>query len=176
MVGRSASGKTSITREACKYLNLKQVKSYTTRPRREKETEETCDHYFISPLEVEKYSDKIVAWTEINGYEYFATKDELDNCDVYVIDPNGIEDLKSRCGNDYDFVIVYVRTTQDIAENRAKKRGQDIATFRERLRAEDAQFKDFEKSMGWHYHLLNNDTFERAVETMIKFMRKEFVL
>lgn len=97
VVGRSASGKSSITREACNKLHLNLVKSYTTRPPRPKELTGESDHYFITEEEYETQKDQfdIVAYTEINGFKYFTTEDILNNSDVYVIDPKGIEYLKS---------------------------------------------------------------------------------
>ncbi len=176
IVGRSSSGKTSIASAACDRLGLKLVKSYTTRPpRNEKEATDSKDHIFISKGDVARYEDNFAAYTEINGHKYFTTIDQLDECDAYVIDPNGIKSLKERCGNMFDFRIVYVRTSPAIAKERAKKRG-DGEVFDSRTADEDAQFKQFEKDMPWDYHLLNNDSFERAVETMCKFMKKEFNL
>lgn len=175
IVGRSSSGKTSIASAACDRLGLKLVKSYTTRsPRNEKEATNPKDHIFITEDDVSKYDD-MAAYTEINGYKCFATVDQVDDGDVYVIDPVGIKFLKERCGNMFDFRIVYVRTSPAIAKERAKKRG-DGEVFDSRTADEDTQFKQFEKDMSWDYHLLNNDSFERAVETMCKFMKKEFNL
>ena len=37
-----------------------------------------------------------VTETVINGYQYFATREQFDECDVYVIDPNGLSDLFQR--------------------------------------------------------------------------------
>lgn len=103
IVGRSSSGKTSIASAACDRLGLKLVKSYTTRPpRNEKEATDSKDHIFISEGDVAKYEDDFAAYTEINGYKYFTTIDQLDECDAYVIDPNGIKSLKEKCGNMFD--------------------------------------------------------------------------
>lgn len=176
IVGRSSSGKTSIASTACYNLGLKLVKSYTTRPpRNEKEILNSTDHIFITEDDVEKYKDNIAAYTEINGYKYFTTMDQINECDAYVIDPNGIKSLKEHCGNLYDFCTVYVRTSPAIAKERAQRRG-DGDMFDSRIADEDAQFKQFEKDMDWDYHLLNNGSWEKAVNTMCKFMKKEFNL
>lgn len=176
IVGRTGSGKSSITRAACEQLGLRVVKSYTTRPPRPNELDGPCDHYFITEEEVSQYENEIIAYTEINGYKYFTTKSELDQCDAYVIDPRGIEYLKDKCGGEYKFVTVYVRTSPEITRKRVESRGDDLEVFQKRSTDEDDQFRQFEKDMAWDYHLLNNDSFERAVETMSKFMKREFYL
>lgn len=76
IIGRTSSGKTSLAKEVAKQLNLKVVKSYTTRPLRPGETESESDHYFISEKDYPKYKNDIVAYTEINGYRYFTTEKE----------------------------------------------------------------------------------------------------
>lgn len=173
VVGRSGSGKSSIVREVASQLDLKVVKSYTTRPPRPEELAGNTDHYFISDEEVEQFKDDMAAYTEINGYKYFATKSEVDQCDIYVIDPNGVEDLKSRCGDEFKFITIYIRTSPDIAKKRAEKRGDDPQVYQSRIEKEDSQFKKFEHDMPWQFHILNNHSFEEAVETMKKFIRTE---
>ena len=87
-VGKSASGKTTIA-NMLESDGYSQVNSYTTRqPRYEGE----IGHIFISE---EKYNqlDNIVASTFYNGYHYCTTLDQVQNADIYVIDPNGIETL-----------------------------------------------------------------------------------
>lgn len=86
--GRSASGKTSIANmlEADGYS---QVNSYTTRPPR---YEGEKEHTFISE---EEYSnlENIVASTLYNGYHYCTTLDQIQDADIYVIDPVGVKTL-----------------------------------------------------------------------------------
>lgn len=170
--GRTGSGKSSIINKVCKELGLKQVISYTTRPRRDNERAGSSGHYFIQPMEVAKYTDDMAAWTEINGYEYFATKFELGSSDIYTIDPHGIMDLKNRCNDEFDFVTIYIRTPKALAMSRCKDRG-DEAEFTKRYEAENQQFTNYEKSMQWDYHILNNRSLDDAVATMSKMIRKE---
>ena len=85
IVGRTASGKDSLTRAVAAKLNLSILSSYATRPRRPGETNE---HIFITPEEVEQYKNDFVAYTKIGDYEYFSTKQQLLESDFYIIDPN----------------------------------------------------------------------------------------
>ena len=83
VLGRTSSGKSTITQKAANNLNMKVLKSYTTRQRRENETDENCDHIFISPNEVEKYRNDMIAYTEPPGY-----------IDLYFNQPRFFEKLK----------------------------------------------------------------------------------
>lgn len=178
-VGRTASGKSSIARAVCDIFDLKQVKSYTTRPMRpkEKENPNQCDHYFITDNEVPKYSNDMVAYTEINGYKYFTTKEVLLNSDIYVIDPVGIDYLKLHTNpNEFEFITVYFRVPKPVAKYRAKERGEDLEVFESRYESEDKQFKDFENHMAWDYHILNDHDFGNAVRQVEKIIKKELIL
>ena len=88
-VGRSASGKTTIANMLEEQYGYKQVQSYTTRPKR---YEGETGHIFISKEDFDKLED-IVAYVKYDGNEYCATSKQLDECDIYVIDPIGVETL-----------------------------------------------------------------------------------
>ena len=87
-VGKSASGKTTIANMLEKD-GYKQIASYTTRPPR---YEGEKEHTFITE---EEYSDleNIVASTLYNGYHYCTTLDQIQDVDIYVIDPAGVKTL-----------------------------------------------------------------------------------
>ena len=112
IVGRTASGKSTIAKEVCEKLGLKQVKSLTTRPPRDEELNNpNCDHYFVTDEVIEslkRSGNELIAYTEINDYKYATIKSELDKSDIYVIDPNGIKYLKQTCGEKYRFVEIYI--------------------------------------------------------------------
>lgn len=147
IVGRSGSGKDYLARELAK-SGLSQVLSYTTRPPRRPD-ENT--HIFIKPEESASYKDKI-APTEINGYEYFATKQQMKDNDVYIVDPSGVFDLINGCP-DISFLIVYVQADYQLRLKKAldrvsltdqEKRDEALKIFVDRHRSEDKQFSGFE--------------------------------
>ena len=67
IIGRTASGKSTIVNAVAKAMKLKVLKSYTTRARRKNEVGNNCDHTFISADDVSKYVDDMVAYTERAG-------------------------------------------------------------------------------------------------------------
>lgn len=171
-IGRTASGKTSIAKAVCEKMGLKQVVSYTTRPKRKSE-KNGSDYIFITDDEVSQYENQIAAYTEINGYKYFTTFDIIDHSDIYVIDPNGIDNLKIKCGDKYDFVEIYIRTPQKIAEERAKKRGDRLKDFKERWVSENKQFSDYENRHTFSWHLRNDRPFEESVNKVCSWIQIE---
>ena len=89
IVGRTAHGKDYLRKILEDSFGWKFVKSRTTRPPRY-EGENT--HIFITNEEADNTPEsEIIAKTQIGDIRYFATKEDLDNADGYIIDPNGVD-------------------------------------------------------------------------------------
>lgn len=148
IIGRTGSGKDYLAHKLCSKYNLKELKSYTTRPKRIA-NEDT--HIFITPEESNNYKNRI-AETIINGYEYFATKEQLDDCDIYLIDPDGLEILLERAPNN-NFVIIYVTTLDNLRLTKSVSRLTDVdpeklSIITDRNNSEEEQFRKFERYLG----------------------------
>lgn len=143
VLGRSGSGKDTFVRYLVDRYGMKQLISTTTRrPRYEGEN----THVFVTKEEAALMTDR-VAETEINGYEYFATRGQFEECDLYIIDPNGVKDLISNCP-DQELVMVYVDASFTDRYNHAIERGDDPEKereiFKNRNKSEDQMFSDLE--------------------------------
>ena len=171
-IGRTASGKSSIAKAVCKRMRLTQVVSYTTRPMRKSE-KNGSDHIFITDEEVSQYEDDIAAYTEINGYKYFTTYDMIDKADIYVIDPIGVDNLKIKCGDRYEFIEIYIRTQQKLAEERARIRGDKLKDYKQRWVSENQQFTDYENRHTFAWHLRNDRPFEESVNKVCSWIQIE---
>ena len=91
IIGPSGSGKSTVVEELNK-MGFKSPDSYTTRPKR---FPEEGGHTYITQEEYDNLLN-IVAYTHFNGYNYCVTKEMLDGCDFYIVDPDGIETLKKK--------------------------------------------------------------------------------
>jgi guanylate kinase len=169
VVGRTASGKDSLTRSVAVNHGLKILNSYATRPKRPGETNE---HIFISPEEVGKYRDDIVAYTKIGDYEYFSTKKQLMECDFYIIDPNGVKYLQEKIKDipDIELHIIYIAADYVTRKHRALENRKDKEIdFEKRCAAEEDQFIDFECERLWHKRI-ENINFSNALNEFEKYI------
>ena len=137
LVGKSGSGKTTLEKELVNNFGFKSVKSYTTRPKRVTNEE---NHQFVTKEEFDALENK-VAYTCFNGYEYCATKEQLDNATIYVIEPDGIEYLRQNYSR--NFFIVYIDTDNNVCENRMHKRGDDYNVVKSRIFNDEIEFENF---------------------------------
>ena len=185
IVGQTASGKDSLVNAMCQgrqkimtlstdkdnneqqiitYKPYKQLVSYTTRPKRENEGD---THIFISRSEVEQYKDDMIAYTQIGEYEYFATKEQLRNCNFYIIDYDGVKYLRSQQLNDeFRFVTIYINTPDEIRKERAlSARKDNKEIFDKRNKTEESQFNDMRTKADFDYSI-NNINFDKAFKIL----------
>lgn len=173
IIGRTGVGKSVITNKAAQKLQMKILKSYTTRSMRKGETEERSDHTFINPEDVDQYRNDMVAFTERVGYYSFATRQQLLNSDFYVINPNGLYELKLKTKDmDIELIPIYISVPYRQNLENAKKRG-DLDTWKSNYEKENVEFKSFEHSNMIQYRILNNVTIDQAVDKLVKIVEKE---
>jgi guanylate kinase len=153
LTGMSCSGKDSLT-TLLEHDEYKILKSYTTRPRRQNEGD---THIFITKDKVDQYKDDMIAYTKIGEYQYFATKQQLLDSDIYTIDPEGVKYLKSKV-KDIDFIVVYINVSEEERKDRALHiRKDNIEEIEKRFKAEKKQFDEFKFNAEFDYSICNND-------------------
>lgn len=146
LVGKSGSGKTTIANECEKSYGLKSIQSYTTRPPR---YEGETGHLFVCKQKFDSLPDK-VAYTLYNGYEYCATAAQVEENDLYVIDPKGVNEFMRRYNGGKEVCIIYVvadldpRIAFDIYYERMRRRGDTAKAAADRVALDNHEFKGFE--------------------------------
>ena len=157
-VGRSASGKTTIANMLEKD-GYTQISSYTTRPPR---YENEIGHVFISDEEYDKL-ENIVAFTFYNGYRYCTTLEQINNADIYVVDPDGVKTLVNNHHLiDRDIHVVFFEANIINRINRMIERGDnDTAIVGRLLNDEKDEWLDQLQSILF----MNRNTFIHVVNT-----------
>ena len=149
--GRTGTGKDTLQSILVNDYGWKGVKSYSTRAKR---FEDEDTHIFISKEEADAIpkSEKVAVTFIKNGdteNEYFATRKQVNNADVYIIDPIGIKELVKNMPEE-NFIIVYLKandydTQRQMVVSRADNETLAKKIFVKRFHSEDRQFSEFEK-------------------------------
>ena len=175
VIGRSGTGKDTLVNYMCQKYGLKKLKSYTTRPPRQNE-EDT--HIFISPEDVQKYQDDIIAYTKIGEFEYFATKSQLKDINFYIIDPKGVQDLENipNLREEFSFIKLFIYLPEKERKKRIALRGDSEEAFLKRQEGEKQQFDNFELQTDlFDYAICNMDLIEaqKEIEHIVQFETKQ---
>ena len=93
ITGPSGAGKDTVARMLSEMGGYQVLCSYTTRPKREGEID-GVEHYFVETCNVPR--EKMLAYTQYGGYEYWVTIDQITNKSIYVIDEDGLKYLCKR--------------------------------------------------------------------------------
>lgn len=129
IVGMSGSGKSTVVKRLCDKYKLKDVQSYTTRPKRYPKEQ---GHIFVTDEEFNTL-ENICAYTEIKGYKYGATTEQVDESDLYIIDEEGIEYFDKHYKGDKKIKIVRMYIDESTCILRMKKRGDSIEDIHFRM-------------------------------------------
>lgn len=137
-VGPSGSGKTTVADVMCSKYQMKQIYSYTTRPPR---SADEIGHVFVSDEEFDELED-YVAYTEFNGHRYCATTEQVEDCDIYVVDVDGIQYFKAAYNGDKIPVVFYFDVPQTVLQQRMMQRGDDGLAVFKRLSHDKEKFRN----------------------------------
>ena len=162
IVGPSGCGKSTITEKLNK-LGYKSPNSYTTRPMR---YPNESGHTFITQEEFDNLQN-MVAYTHFNGYDYGVTKEMLDDCDIYIVDPDGIKSLRQNYNN---FKVIGLQLDKRICIERMKNRGDSLADIQKRITNDDIMFNNFTDICD--YIIDANNTVDKIVNLIIDYMKK----
>lgn len=155
LVGKSASGKSTIANLLESQYGHRQVWSCTTRPKR---CEDEKYHIFVTDEEFDQLGE-LAAYTEYNSYRYGTTWKQLDECSIYVVDVPGVETLLMNMGErNRSICIIYFDAAVSTRIMRMVGRGASDHEIISRLLVDDTT-EDWYRALDkleWHYNNIEN--------------------
>lgn len=170
-VGPSGSGKTTVADSMCSKYQMKQIYSYTTRSPR---SPDEIGHVFVSEEEFDELED-YVAYTEFNGHRYCATTEQVEDCDIYVVDVDGVQYFKAAYNGDKIPVVFYFDVPYGILQQRMLKRGDDGLAVFQRLSHDKEKFRDALPRLRSLYddvYVLQNTDVKQSVKEIMKALKE----
>lgn len=139
LIGKSGTGKTTVAQKLYEKYGMKSIESYTTRPPR---YEGETGHIFVTDKEYESMKDDMVAYTVFNGYKYWATNKQVENADIYIIDPAGVEYFRDHYKGNKKIITVELLAQKKVRYKRMRGRGDSWRQAKKRLRHDKLAFKN----------------------------------
>lgn len=164
LVGESGSGKSTIADALESQYALKQLCSYTTRPKR---SAAEAGHKFISDGEFDLL-EGIAAYTEFCGYRYCATQDQIDEADIYIIDPEGIKSFQEHYKGDKGYKIIYISVPEKNRKQRMYSRGDNKLEAAKRIGDDKESFQGVEKISN---ECFLNQSLEKCVKAVYSYIQ-----
>ena len=172
LIGRSASGKTTIAKKLIEDYNFKKFVTNTTRPMRIGEVNDV-DYHFITEEEFanKKAKSMLIEDTYYNGYHYGTSIEDVSDDKVLIVDINGAnkfyEKLKDKV------VIFYISASDDVIKKRMIARKDDLETINSRLKI-DHEYFDIKKLTHYDYIIdTDNDSIDNiTLDVLNKYNNK----
>ena len=114
IVGQAGAGKDTVANILSIALNIPLLCSFTTRPMRDGEVNGK-EHFFVKECKTPK--EKMLAYTEYGGYEYWTELAQVKDSAIYVIDERGFLGI---CENfpDIELMSIYVAAKPETLKDR----------------------------------------------------------
>lgn len=139
LVGKSGTGKTTVSNILHDKYGYQVVESYTTRPPR---FDGETGHIFVTDDEYEQMKDDICAFTEFDGNKYWAANKQVDKSDLYIIDPAGVEYFYEKYNGNKNIICMELAASARIRFERMRNRGDSIIKALRRLYHDAKAFKN----------------------------------
>ena len=177
IVGCSGSGKTTITEQLEQKYGLKAIQSYTTRqPRYDGET----GHIFVSDEEFNELTD-MVGYTEFAGNRYCATAEQVENNDLYIIDPKGIDFFMKLYKGSKTPKVIFISSDMTTRYERMKSRAEEngseymdaVKSSLERITNDVVDFYDYihgQTQIDYTFKNNADDKLEDVVDRIYKYI------
>jgi len=170
IIGESGSGKTTIADILERDYGMKQIPSYTNRPKR---TPDEKGHVFLTERNIDKIKAKYpnrVAETLFDKNFYFSTAEQVDQYDTYVISPDAVSMFKANYRGKKRVIVVYIHAPTFLRMERMRRRGDTAEMIDQRVAFDVEAFKDCEAMADL---TVRNFVLTESIEVILDYLKKK---
>lgn len=164
IVAPSGSGKTAICEKLFEKYGLKQVVSYTTRNQR---SSDDHSHIFINENEMHDQKD-MCAYTHYHGEHYYATHQQIEESDLYVVDPAGVKYFFQKYRGSKTPRLIYIDVPIKERLRRMHRRGDSMWEVMQRCEMDKRIFADITYDIA-----VVNDDLEACADEIYEYIQMQ---
>ena len=120
----------------------------------------------------DKLKDYMCAYTEFNGYRYCATQQQIDEADIYIIDPAGIDYFKQQYKGKKKIITVELLAHRDVRFKRMISRGDKWWKALSRIRHDKKAFSNTQPMITINANINNPDEVAKEVYSAVTLYAK----
>lgn len=159
LVGKSASGKSTILKRVLEKDKYHKIISCTTRPLRENE-KDGIDYYFLSEQEFNNKiaNNEMLEYTSFNNWRYGTSLSSLkeDKINIGIFNPQGILNLSKNSNINLKTYYIDVTDKERLIRSLEREKNPDIKEIIRRYQADE---KDFEVLKELIYTTIPNNSY-----------------
>ena len=134
-------------------------------------SEDEYVHTVISDEEF-KELEGICAYTYFDRHHYCATKEQIDDSDLYIIDPYGVRYFMEKYNGRKIPMVVYIHADKRTRRKRMAKRGDKEYKIRQRIAHDESAFANVDEYAMHRYNNVEEGDVEKiATDIYRKFFR-----
>lgn len=172
IAGVSGAGKDTINKELIRTNeNIESLPSYTSRNKRDGETEGVEYHFvnkekFVEMIENNEFYEYNLCHNNYYGTSRKLMNDKIQKGKIIVkdIDVNGTENLVKLLKDDVKVVTIFLRVEKDELEKRLLQRGDNLTKEDINLRLGRLEFE--ESKMNVYDYVINNNNLEKTIQVI----------
>lgn len=160
IVGKSASGKTTMANYLSENFRYNKAVTATTRDKRKDEVD-GIDYYFLTEKEFnDKISnDEFVEWAEYRGWKYGTPKNEIyGENKIFVLNPDGLKSFKR---HNIKCLVILLESQDGLRVIRQVKRGDNIKEIERRYYTDNNDFQNIREYVD--FVVQNNKSIEKCI-------------
>lgn len=181
IMGKTASGKTTVVNRLIRDFGMKQVVTYTTRPKRVGESTGKTYHFVTQEVFKKQIKEGFYAewksYDTVDGTWYYGTaKEDILNADdntLIILTPSGYKDITAYLG--YKPKSIYICSENRVIQNRLLKRGDDNREVARRIAQDNKDFEDVEllaDEVIYNNDMISMDSLARITYHTIQKLKK----
>lgn len=177
-MGKTASGKDTISKELVSKHGFRRCITYTTRPIRDGEIQNVAYHFISNEDFEQKIKEGFFAeWKSYNtvfGIWYYGTAlediEKEDDKTILVITPDGYRDIIKKVKNKPKSIYIYANNPT--IKKRLTERGDDKKEAERRLESDNVDFKGIEKEVDKIVYNNTGTKIEDVVNKILEYLEE----